>query len=118
MTANIVCNLSLESDKYRSFEYQPHVKGNFSFIDSIYHSFGRFQAEEEQNYNTVPKNELSLEVAKPHSSMIGKDHSLYHSLMKTSIGVQMFVRQSNHLYETHFVHCEEINHLFEQRMEF
>jgi hypothetical protein len=50
--------------------------------------------------------------------MIGKDHSLYHSLMKTSIGVQMFVRQSNHLYETHFVHCEEINHLFEQRMEF
>lgn len=94
------------------------MKGNFSFIDSIYHSFGRFQAEEEQNYNTVPKSELSLEVAKPHSSMIGKDHSLYHSLMKTSIGVQMFVRQSNQLYETHFVHCEEINNLFEQRMEF
>lgn len=29
----------------------------------------------------------------------------------------MFVRQSNHLYETHFVHCEEVENAFNQRKE-
>lgn len=28
----------------------------------------------------------------------------------------MFVRQSNLLYETHFVHCEEVDNVFEQRI--
>jgi hypothetical protein len=39
MTVNIVCNLALEAEKYQAFEYQPHVKGSFNFIDELYNSF-------------------------------------------------------------------------------
>jgi len=35
--------------------------------------------------------------------------------MRTSIGIQVFVRQSNNLFETHFVHCEEVDHALKQR---
>ena len=42
---------------------------------------------------------------------------MYHSVLRTSIGVQVFVRQSNHLFETHFVHCEEVNALLQQKAE-
>jgi hypothetical protein len=42
MTVNIVCNLALEAEKYQAFEYQPHVKGSFNFIDELYNSFQQF----------------------------------------------------------------------------
>ena len=48
MTANIVCDLSKESDKYKAFEYQPFFKDNFGFIEELYEGFNLFQLEEEQ----------------------------------------------------------------------
>lgn len=46
ITANIVCNVSLEADKYKAFEYQQHVKGNFNFIEDLFQGFSTFQFEE------------------------------------------------------------------------
>lgn len=87
MTANIVCNLALEADKYQAFEYQPHAKGNFGFIEDLFDSFQQFQLEEETNYQTAAKSERTLDYVKTVSSVAKKENSLYHSLMRTSIGV-------------------------------
>jgi hypothetical protein len=42
MTVNMVCNLALDTDKYKPFMYQTHVKGNFDFIDDLHSSLKSF----------------------------------------------------------------------------
>ena len=119
MTVSIVCDVSKDIDKYKPTEYQHYIKSNFGFIDDLYDNLCTFKTDEEQTMKELAKSETGratlAQMSANQSNKEMKEISLYHNAMQTTIGVQVFVRQSNHLYETHFIHCDEVDKALQKR---